>query len=366
MTQGSAGPNDEHVVALSLNVAMHVGLVALLVAACFVIVQPFMVIILWAVILAVALNGLFEKIVGVVGKRGRAAFVLSVTGIALVVGPTYLIGGSLVGSVQSLRASLEAGELSAPPPPPEIQNLPVVGQRVFEAWQLASDDVEQAMVQFEPQLRVAGRWALGFLTGLGGAVLQTLVALIIASVFLTYAEGGTRVARAIVSRITGDTDEDYVGMTGATINSVAQGVLGVAALQATATAALLFLAGFPGAGILTIVMFVTATMQVPGIIIMSLPIVWAFSTLATLPAIGFLIAGTIVGFMDAPLKAILLGRGVPIPTSIILMGAIGGMVTLGMMGLFVGAVILGIGYRIFTIWLGGDSEIEGSPEAAAA
>jgi len=366
VTQGRAVPNEAQAISLSLNVATRVGLAALLVAACFVIVRPFLVILLWAVILAVALDGVFEKIVGIVGKRGRAGIVLSLVGIALVVGPSYLIGGSLVGSVQSLRANLEAGELQAPPPPPNIENLPVVGERIFGAWQLASDDVEQAMVQFEPQLRVAGVWALGFLTGIGGAVLQTLVALIIASTFLAYAEGGIRTARAIVARLAPNSSEDFVGMTGATINSVAQGVLGVAALQATATGALLFLAGFPGAGLVTIVMFVTATLQVPGILIMALPIVWAFSNLGTLGAIGFLIAGIVVGFMDAPLKAILLGRGVPIPTSIILIGAIGGMVTLGMMGLFVGAVILGIGYRLSTVWLSGGEIAVPTPEAAGA
>ena len=353
MTQESLDATETQIISLSLNVALRVGLAALLVVTCFVIVRPFVVILLWAVILAVALNGIFEKIVGVVGRRGRAGVALSLIGIALVAGPSYLIGGSLVGSVQTLRANLEAGELVAPPPPGNIQNFPLVGERVFEAWQLASDDVEQAMVQFEPQLRAAGRWALGFLTGIGGAVLQTLVALIIASTFLAYAEGGTRTARAVVSRIAQFSDEDYVGMAGATINSVAQGVLGVAALQATATGVLLFLVGFPVAGLVTILMFVTATLQVPGILIMALPIVWAFSNLGTLGAIGFLIAGIVVGFMDAPLKAILLGRGVPIPTSIILVGAIGGMVTLGMMGLFVGAVILGIGYRLFSVWLAG-------------
>jgi predicted PurR-regulated permease PerM len=357
--------DDEHVTNLSLGIALRVALGAMLLIACFVIIRPFLVILLWAIILAVALSGVFEKLVGLVGKRGRAGMVLSLIGIALVALPAYLTGGSAVSGVREARTELAAGELRPPPPPENIEDFPFVGQQIYDAWELASDDVGAAMVEFEPQILAARSWAVGFLTSIGGAVLQTLVALIIASVFLAYAEGGVRTARAIVARIAGDTSEDYAGMAAATITSVAQGVLGVAALQATACAALLFVAGFPVAGLFTVVMFVTATLQVPGIVIMALPIVWAFSNLGTLAAVGFLIAAILVGFMDAPLKATLLGRGVPIPTAVILLGAIGGMASLGMMGLFVGAVILGVGYRLFMVWLGADEAGETPSEVAA-
>ncbi len=363
MSRASNGTDDQ-IINLSLNVALRIGLAAFLLIACFVIVSPFMVILAWSAILAVALSGLFEKLVGIVGGRGRAAGLLSVGAIAMVVVPSYFVGGSLVGNIRDLRASLDAGELQVPPPPEFIQGLPVVGERAYEAWQLATDDVQQAVAQFEPQLRSAVSWAIGFLTGIGGAVMQTLVALVIASVFLTYREGATRTIRAVVARISGETEEDYVGIAAATINSVAQGVLGVAAIQAVLCAGLLFAVGFPGAGILSVIMLIIAILQVPGIIIMALPIVWGFSTMGTVGAIAFLVPCIFVGFVDAGLKAVLLGRGVPIPTSIILIGAIGGMVSLGMMGLFLGAVVLGIGYRLFILWLGDDSAAEAEPAAA--
>ncbi|MGI9627923.1 MAG: AI-2E family transporter [Longimicrobiales bacterium] len=355
---------EDRVINLSLNVGMRLALVALLVTACFVIVRPFMVILLWALILAVALSGVFEKLVGWVGgRRGLAAALLSVVAILLVVGPSYVLGGSLVESLRTLQTELDAGELSAPPPPEALAGIPIVGERLFGAWQIATDDIQQAVVQFEPQLRTAGGWAVGFLRGIGGAVLQTLLALIIASVFLTYREGGIRTARAISTRLHRQ-DEDFAGMAAATINSVAQGVLGVAAIQSSLCAVLLLVAGFPAAGLVALVMLVTSILQVPGILIMILPIVWGFSALGTLGAIGFLVGAIVVGFVDAPLKAMLLGRGLPIPTSIILVGAIGGMVSLGMMGLFVGAVILGIAYRLFLIWLN-EGKIDPSEPAVA-
>jgi len=335
-------------------VALHLGMVVALILACFLIMKPFMVILTWAVILAVALQTPFEKLAGMVkGKRGLAATIFSLVAILLVVVPSWFVGGSLVGTMQSLQASMEAGILEAPPPPENIENLPFVGERVYEVWTLASDDVQKVMVQFESQLRAFGGWTLRLLAGLGGMVLQTLVALIIASVLLTYAEPATRTLRAIGDRMEGTGDEDFVGMAGATILSVAVGVLGVALVQTGLVGAGLFVAGVPAAGLLTIVAFVMAVVQIPMILLMILPIIWGFANLSILWAIVFAVFGVLAAASDMPLKAMFLGRGVPVPTAVILLGAIGGMIVMGMMGLFIGAIILGIGYKTFQFWLGG-------------
>ena len=352
---------------LSIVVALHLSMVVGLILACFLIMKPFMVILTWAVILAVALRAPFEKLAGMVkGKRGLAATVFSLMAILLLVVPSWFVGGSLVGTMQSLQASLEAGTLEAPPPPESIENLPFVGERVYEAWTLASDDVQQALVQFDPQIRAFGGWLLRLMASLGGTVLQTLVALIIASVLLTYAEPATRILRAIGDRIEGTGDEDFVAMAGATILSVALGVLGVALVQTGIVGAGLFIAGVPAAGLLTIVVFVVAVVQIPMLLVMILPIIWAFANLSVPWAIGFAVFGILAAASDMPLKAMFLGRGVPVPTAVILLGAIGGMIVMGMMGLFIGAIVLGIGYKTFQIWLsGGESLKELQKEPAA-
>ena len=110
-------------------------------------------------------------------------------------------------------------------------------------------------------------------------------------------------------------------------------------------------------------------MQLPGLIVMALPIVWALGNMSGVSAALFIVLAIVVGAIDTPLKAVLLGRGLPIPTFVILIGAIGGMVSMGMMGLFVGAVILGLAYRLALIWTGeGPSigEIADSIEAGEA
>jgi predicted PurR-regulated permease PerM len=361
-------PDESRALKLSMHVAIHLTLVVLIVAWCFVIMRPFLIIFLWALILAVASKGIYGWLVKMVGgKRGMAGTLYAIGALALVLVPSYFVGDSLVSSVSSLRAGLEAGTLQAPPPPENIQNFPVIGSRVYDAWLLASDDMQQAMTQFEPQIRAFGRWALGFLAGIGGTVLRTAIALIIAAAFLTYADPLISTIRRLGSRIEGQFDEDLVSMTGATIDSVAKGVLGIALIQAALCGIGLFVAGVPAAGLFTVVVLVLATIQVPAILAMILPIIWAFSNLGILWAILFTIYQVLACASDIPLKPMLLGRGVSIPSGVILIGAIGGMMSMGMLGLFVGAVVLGIGYKLIQYWVrGGKTDEVPAEEPATA
>ena len=365
MTESNSSALD-NILDTSVDVALRLALVAFLIVMCVLIVRPFMVLILWAIILAVAISGMFEKLVGLVGKRGRAATIMSLVAVGLVSVPSYFTGTSLIESVRSIQENLEAGTLEAPPVNESVRGIPMVGEKIYEAWQLAHDDIQQAVVQFEPQLRDAGEWAVGFLRGVGGAGLQTLVALIIASVFLTYREGAVRSASAIARRVAPVGGDEYLRMAGATINSVTQGVLGVAAIQAVLTGILLTMFSVPGAPLLALVMFLIATIQLPGLILMVFPMIWSFSNLSGIALVAFLILSVVVGAIDTPLKAVLLGRGLPIPTFVILIGAIGGMVSMGMMGLFIGAVLLGIGYQLLMLWTGQNPPVEGVADGVEA
>jgi len=357
---------EERVIRLSLNVALRLALVGLLAVFSFVILQPFMILLLWSVILAVALQTPFEWLARKLGKRGVAGTVFSLVAIAAVVIPSYAVVGSLLVTAQDIRADLEAGTLQAPPPPESLANVPAIGQRAYNAWALASENVQEAVTRYEPQLRAAGRWLLGFLASIGGSILTTVLALIVASVLLTYSGPLGRGVHAVMGRVQGDWDEDVVGMASATINSVAVGVLGVAIIQALVSGAGMFVAGFPLAGIWTVVMLVLAIVQCPGIIPMAVPMVWGFGNLEPVWAVLFAIFCVIAGFIDAPLKAIFLGRGVPVPTAVILLGAIGGMASVGMMGLFLGAIILGIAWRLSEMWVRGEATIDAEPEAVEA
>jgi predicted PurR-regulated permease PerM len=335
---------------IALDIALRLTLVGTLVVTCWLIVSPFLSILLWAGILAVALATPFEAVVSIVKRRGGAATLISVVTIGLIVLPAWTMGESLIDRAHSLQVSMSEGALKVPPPPQFLIDLPRIGDRLVEAWPLASGDVQQAVAQFEPQIRTVGRWSIGFLTGIGGAVLQTIVSLLVAMACLTYRDSLVKTVRTIAQRIDRSSGDEYVDLAAATINSVTLGVIGVAVFQAAAAGLVMMLGGFEAVGIVVVIVLIVAVIQLPVNMILLWPIAWGFSEMSTPGAIAFMVALLLVGFADAPLKPLLLGRGVPVPTLVILIGALGGMVAFGMIGLFLGAVLLSIGYRLLLAW----------------
>jgi predicted PurR-regulated permease PerM len=355
-------PTGERIFDLTVNVALRLAVLAWLIVLAIVIVRPFAILVLWAIILAVALAGVFEWMVRLLRRRSLAGVALALLATLVIALPSYLTGTSLIETVRGLRAQLERGTLEVPVPADAVRRIPVVGTRLHDAWTLAHDDLQRAAVQFGPQLQAAGEWAEKFLKSVGGALLQTLIALYLAAVLLAYREGVVGFARALARQVAPEGGGDYLAMAGATINSVTLGVLGVAAIQAIAGAVVFRLAGVPAVGLLALVLFVAAVVQLPTLIVLLVPIGWGIVHLSGLPLAGLIVSCILIGIADTPLKAVLLGRGLPIPTFVILVGAIGGMLSMGMMGLFIGAVVLGLAYRLLLGWIGQ----AGGPEAAAA
>jgi predicted PurR-regulated permease PerM len=271
-----------------------------------------------------------------------------------------------------LADDMEADELVIPPPQESVRDWPVVGDRIYDAWNMASTNLSAAVARFTPQLKVAGAWVLAKMSGILGAIIHALVALIVAGFMLTYAEGGREAATRILGRIGGPRGAGMVATTAATIRSVALGVLGVALTQSALGGIGMFLVDVPGWGVWTVLILILAVMQLPPILVLGPVAFWAFSAIdSTAIAIVFLIWSLIVSISDTFLKPMFLGRGLSIPMPVILLGAIGGLILYGIIGLFIGAVALSIGYELYGAWMEGDSndESEGgatptSPEPA--
>lgn len=352
MNQSAPTISEHQIAKLSLNVALRLALAALLIVWCVSILRPFLIPVVWAIILAVAFHGVFERMTRMVGgRRGLAATLFALIGVTLVVLPSYRIGGSLVASAARISTQIESGTLPVPAPPERLNGIPGVGERIYDAWLLADTNIQEAAVQLEPQLRAFGAWLVGFLAGIGGAVVTTVLSLVIAAVLLNYAEPSVRMLRALAARVQGDWHEDLVGMAGTTISSVARGVLGVALIQSALCAIGLFVAGVPAAGILSVAVLVLAIVQLPPILVMIIPIIWAWGNLTVVWALVFTIYCIVASASDTPLKAIFLARGAVVPMPVVLLGAIGGMISMGMMGLFLGAIVLSIGYKVVGIWI---------------
>ena len=209
-----------------------------------------------------------------------------------------------------------------------------------------------------PQLKKFGIPLLSAAAGAGVGILKFVVSIIIAGVLLANDAGGGQVARAIATRLTAERGAMAVELAGATVRSVTLGILGVALIQ-TLLAGLGFLVvGVPGAGLWALLVLILAVVQLPTIIVLGPIIVWVFANSSTTVAIAFAIWSILVGISDAFLKTLLMGRGVDVPMLVIFIGAIGGFIISGIIGLFVGAIVLALGYKLFLLWLNDDTQPE--------
>ena len=353
MSDAGTATAKKQVMDTSMEVAIRLTVIAVLVVWCFRIFQPFIMPMAWGIIIAVALEPLFGKLVGLAGgRRGLTALLFTLVVLVLVIVPTYQIADSAVRSGIHVAQDLDAGRIRIPPPSESVKAWPVVGDRAYTAWNTAATNMSLAVEQYQPQLQAVAAWLLTRVGGLAGAILHTIIALIIAGFMLTFAEGGERSARSVAKRLGGAQAEGMVGLTTSTIRSVAQGVLGVAVVQSAAAALGMMLADVPAWGLWTILVLILAVIQLPPLLVL-LPIgIWYFTaTDSTVVAVVFLVWCLIVSGSDTFLKPLFLGRGVDIPMPVILFGAIGGLILHGIIGLFVGAVVLAIGYQLFKAWM---------------
>jgi predicted PurR-regulated permease PerM len=356
-------PEEEKFVRKVLEATIRTGIVVLLALWSFRIFSPFLAPVVWGMIIAVATYGLYGGLRSRLnGRDGLAATVFTLLALAVLITPTVMLSESLLHSAQALSAKMQAGELEIPPPSPRVADWPLVGERLHQVWQLASQNIEEALTEFGPQVKAFSRWLLSAAVGTGLGILAFMFAIIIAGIFLANAEACGRTARAIAHRLAGERGHAFVELAQHTINSVARGVLGIALIQTLFLAVGLIVAGVPGAGLLSVITMIFAVAQIP-MLLLYLPIVaFYFSIADATPAIAFAVWSIFFCFADGFLKPLLLGRGLSVPMIVILIGVVGGMVANGIVGLFVGPIILGFSYSLFMVWLYGGTLPEDAAE----
>lgn len=353
MNNASTSNDDRLFQRRAIESAIRLGVIVLLVLWCFNIVKPFVLLILWGAIIAVAIYPLFMKFQSLLGGRQKlAATLMTLVALAMLITPTVMLSDSAIRNSKAFATKLQEGSLTIPPPSETVKNWPLVGERVHDIWSLASTNLEALIKKYREQLAALGKFALSAAAGAGVTVLQFMVSIILAGIFLVYAGSSKHAVERLSTRLAGSQDGmKFAEMAGATIRSVAQGVLGVALIQATLAGIGFIVMGVPYAGILTLLVLLWAIVQLPTLIVLAPVIIYVFSKAATVSAVIFLIWNLLVGLSDNVLKPLLLGRGLDIPMPVILLGAIGGMIMSGLIGLFVGAVVLSLGYTLYTAWL---------------
>ncbi|MBV8114604.1 MAG: AI-2E family transporter [Silvibacterium sp.] len=321
--------------------------------ACLGILRPFVPLIAWGIVIAIASFPAYKKLSSWLGGRGNLAAVLcTLVFLALLIVPVVLLAETMIEGAGTLTAHLRNGSLSVPPPPDRIETWPIIGPPLYRSWNMAATNLTGLLKSLGPQLKPVISWVLSTSAGLGSTVLQFLLSIIVSGVLLAKASGGAAVARSLANRLFGDQGPELQELAGATIRSVVNGIIGVAAIQTFAAGLGFFVAGLPGAGLWTLVFLVAAILQA-GAIILIPAVIYVFAIATTTKAVLFLLWCIVVGLMDNVLKPLLLGRGVAVPIIVVFLGAIGGFLAIGIIGLFIGAVVLSVGYKLFLAWLQG-------------
>lgn len=331
-----------------ISASLRIGFVAFLFFLSYIILKPFLLMVVWGIIIAMGIYPMFKKLSSMLGNKDKlASIIITLSALAIIVVPSIIMMDSTITSVQHLATEYEAGSLTIPPPSADVAEWPIVGKTIYEIWNLASTNIEAALKMLGPQIKEYGPKFIDAIAGLGGTILLSILSIIIAGVLLLQAKSAKKMAQKVFKFLIGKDGEEFTILTNATIKSVVQGVLGIAIVQAIAAGLLMILFGIPGAGIWALIVLILAIVQLPPTLIL-LPVgIYGFSIMDTTPAIIFLILGLIISIADTFLKPIFLGRGVDVPMIVILLGAIGGMIAFGILGLFIGSVALAITFKVF-------------------
>ncbi len=336
------------------EVLIRFSLIIFLVVMSVRIFSPFMGLMVWALILAVTLYPLHQKLATKLGgKQGRAAILLVLSGILLIGIPTVILGTGTADFVDETHTAFENNTLTIKPPAASVAEWPVVGKKLHAAWTLAANDLPALLEKMQPQVSNFSKAALSFVAGTASGLFMFLFALIIAGIMMAFGESGSEAMLRIIHRMAGPEKGDQLQqLSTATIRSVAMGVIGVAFIQALLLGIGFVWADIPAAGLLAIIVLILGIAQIPPTLI-TIPVIaflW-WSGDSTLSNVFFTVYFVVAGLADNVLKPLFLGRGVEAPMPIILLGALGGMVTAGLVGLFVGGVLLALGYVIFMDWV---------------
>lgn len=343
-----------------LDVLIRGSLIGALAVLCYQVLSPFLPLMVWSIILAVTMYPLHQWLAGRVGGRQRfASSLLVIVGVLLIVTPTALLMNSFADSVRHFIDAVQHNTLEIPAPREGIEKWPIVGKRIHDIWSKGHADLPGLVQSMQPKIGDLARRALAMIASIGGGMLLFLASFLVAGIVMAYGESGARASRGTFYRIAGPArGEALAKISTATIRAVALGVIGVAAIQAILIGLALLLAGISAAGVLSIIALVLGIAQVPALIV-TLPVIvyiWSSGDYSNSAAITHTIILLLTGLSDNVLKPLMLGRGVDVPMAVILFGALGGMASVGIPGMFVGATLLALGYKVFIGWVATDPD----------
>jgi len=337
---------------VTIEVAIRLILLVLLIVVCIGIILPFLNPFLWGAIIAVAISPLYKRIIRWLGGREKlAAVLLTLFFLVVIIIPSYFLIGSMYEGIHKIGNDMRNGTVIIPPPDESVSDWPIVGEQISGAWQAAHDNLETAINNYEDQVKKIGRAILDSTINLSKSMLLFLVSFIIAGVLLLFSKPADKTFKKFFTRLMGSKGEKVSDLTVVTIYNVTRGILGVALIQGILAGIGFALAGVPFAGLWALFVLIFAILQLPPVLV-TIPIaVYLYSIHDPIIATIWTVILVIIAGADNVLKPLLMGKGALVPMLVIFLGAVGGFIFFGFIGLFSGAIILSIGYKLFMMWL---------------
>lgn len=344
--------NQGNIVNTAIDLLLKVGILFLVIFLCFKIVKPFLSILLWGLIISIILFPLFQQMNRWLRNRFKLSSVLIiVVGLSLLIIPSIWLVNQVVDGVKYLADGILAGNILIPEPSDSVAEWPLIGQWLYDHWMQLSQNFGESITGFMPQIATWGERVLGALANTGIGVLQFAVSIIMAGIFLIFFQQGSESGRRIFKKLAGERGEEFLNISLVTIRNVAAGVLGVAVIQTTLMGVGFILSGIPLAAVWIIVILIMTIAQLP-VLLFNIPlIIYLFAFRDPLPAVLWSLYFVVMGLSDNYLKPLIMGKGAAVPTLIIFLGAIGGFMAFGFIGLFLGAILLSLGYKLYITWV---------------
>lgn len=330
-------------------------MVFLVIALCLYIMLPFLGIILWSVILAIAIFPAHKKLSEFMGGRPKLASVIVIFSIMVIfIVPTILLMSSFVDEVKIFQVKYEQGTL-LPPPSEEVKKWPVIGTEVYNYWLEASADMKQFFMNHQDKLMEYGsKLAKGFLGTVSG-IIHFIISFLIAGVLLAVG-GTTKHMHKFFRKVGGKKGDEFANMINKTVGSVVRGILGESMVMALLNGTVFLLAGVPFAAFWALLAFIFAVLQIPVMIISLGVMIYLFTAKTAIVAIIWSITLILVGLSDNILTPLMLGKRAPVPMPVIFIGVLGGFMVFGFIGLFTGAIVMSLGYSLYLLWFNADNE----------
>jgi predicted PurR-regulated permease PerM len=324
----------------------------LLLSASLWIVLPFVPAVIWGAIIAISIHPLFLKIVRAL--RGRRVIAAVLIGLLLAVTlflPLTIIVLTISDHVSAISEYLsQASTVDLPTPPPWVEKLPLIGERLNRAWIAAASDLSGTLETLRPRVRDAILWLLSQILSSTLVLFEAALAIVLSTIFLLNAARLKAFFLLLAERLGAADSVDIVTTIEKTTRSISKGILGTAVIQAILAWIGLAVAGAPAPVLLAFFCFVLFSMQL-GMVLVGIPVaLWLWAQGDLNMAILLAVWSIFVSILDNALKPILLGQDFPVPIWLLFMGIIGGMLAMGLIGLFIGPIILSISFQLIMRW----------------